>query len=362
MASLDPELIGLETRTGCNILYCIARGDVKDNFSPGVHASAKVIEACLHIFKNTPEVMALKIDGYITSGVGGLLKISGGRKSTQIKSEIRDLIKTGLYEILKNKRSYSNNDLPIMNYANYKKLNVICFWKALSEAEWDVKRKKRLAGTQEKMRATRSDKGKSKKGQSYKSRAIMESDEDEEVDSEICGAAEHKRSNEDADNTAEGTRIKANFADTTPNQLPNVQPANLAMAVTSVTLSSSATNNRSPTCSVHTAIIPPSSSLSIVALTLPGSHGYFLHSESLLDDFQSADPTFNANQISLNPDLNPNLMFSPIYRDMNRWDSPWLSQPGGGSESTNGMQLDLTDMPTLANQTLNSACMRPWEM
>ncbi|EGO04409.1 hypothetical protein SERLA73DRAFT_68092 [Serpula lacrymans var. lacrymans S7.3] len=336
MASLDPELIGLETRTGCNILYCIARGDVKDNFSPGVHASAKVIEACLHIFKNTPEVMALKIDGYITSGVGGLLKISGGRKSTQIKSEIRDLIKTGLYEILKNKRSYSNNDLPIMNYANYKKL--------------------------EKMRATRSDKGKSKKGQSYKSRAIMESDEDEEVDSEICGAAEHKRSNEDADNTAEGTRIKANFADTTPNQLPNVQPANLAMAVTSVTLSSSATNNRSPTCSVHTAIIPPSSSLSIVALTLPGSHGYFLHSESLLDDFQSADPTFNANQISLNPDLNPNLMFSPIYRDMNRWDSPWLSQPGGGSESTNGMQLDLTDMPTLANQTLNSACMRPWEM
>ncbi|EGN97528.1 hypothetical protein SERLA73DRAFT_75204 [Serpula lacrymans var. lacrymans S7.3] len=130
--------------------------------------------------------MALKIDGYITSDIGGLLKISGGRKSTQIKSEICDLIKTGLCNILQQERGYNDKDLPLMNYANYKKLvcdhgielvgwterkvvnpgqiqttpalaylldalqNGTCFWKVLSEAEWENKRKERLTGAGEK--------------------------------------------------------------------------------------------------------------------------------------------------------------------------------------------------------------------
>jgi hypothetical protein len=97
---LTVKLIGLSKRTGCQIFYSVVRGNVKDSFVPRTYATAEVKEACVHLYKSTPEEMSLKIDAFTTAGLGGVLKTTGGRRSTSLKAEIREMLRKGLCKVI----------------------------------------------------------------------------------------------------------------------------------------------------------------------------------------------------------------------------------------------------------------------
>lgn len=42
--------------------------------------------------------MSLKVDSFITAGLAGVLKMSGQNKATRTRSEIRELVLSGLRE------------------------------------------------------------------------------------------------------------------------------------------------------------------------------------------------------------------------------------------------------------------------
>lgn len=47
------------------------RGDIVDSWSCRSVATSKARDACVTLFKNTPEDMALKIEAYIATGLAG---------------------------------------------------------------------------------------------------------------------------------------------------------------------------------------------------------------------------------------------------------------------------------------------------
>jgi hypothetical protein len=58
----------------------------------------EVTDACVTLFKHTPEEMALKIDAFITAGLPGVLSQSMQNRPTRIKTEICDLVLSGLHQ------------------------------------------------------------------------------------------------------------------------------------------------------------------------------------------------------------------------------------------------------------------------
>ena len=62
----------LSQRTGCEYLTMFVRGNAFDLYKAQVSCSPKVEQACLHIFKQTPEEMSLKIEAFCVSGLGGM--------------------------------------------------------------------------------------------------------------------------------------------------------------------------------------------------------------------------------------------------------------------------------------------------
>ncbi|KAG1878885.1 hypothetical protein F4604DRAFT_1580042, partial [Suillus subluteus] len=125
MGNIDPEIIGLEKRTGCNVFWGLTRNTSNDNFGPRSYASDPVKNACLALFKLTPEQIVVNIDAYIASGVEGVIRTSGARKTTFLKKEIRDMIRTNMEEIL-NKRGVSATEMPQVAYHNHERF--ICAW------------------------------------------------------------------------------------------------------------------------------------------------------------------------------------------------------------------------------------------
>ncbi|KAG1869621.1 hypothetical protein F4604DRAFT_1584223 [Suillus subluteus] len=198
---VDPQVAGLSQRTGCKIWYGITRGDVKDNFNPRTYASPEITDACMNLFKMTPDEMALKIDAYITGGLGAVVHVSGERKTTFYRKNIRDMVTFGLYTLLTS-MGHNKTSLPAMAYANYEALVVewgvelvgwtesqivnpgdiqssvhlkslvtalqsgACCWHQLDEDEWETlkegDRQQDLAGVK-KTRAKRSNAGKPRK-------------------------------------------------------------------------------------------------------------------------------------------------------------------------------------------------------
>jgi hypothetical protein len=71
---------------------------VTDNFAPRSFAPPQVKDACIALFKHTPDEIVLKVDAYITAGLPGVLGMSNSTRPTKIKSEIRDLVLKGLRE------------------------------------------------------------------------------------------------------------------------------------------------------------------------------------------------------------------------------------------------------------------------
>jgi len=59
-----------------------------DNFAPQTLTTPQVTDACVTLFKHTPEEMALKIDAFITAGLPGVLCQSRQNCPTRVKAKI----------------------------------------------------------------------------------------------------------------------------------------------------------------------------------------------------------------------------------------------------------------------------------
>ncbi|KAJ2993806.1 hypothetical protein NUW54_g7660 [Trametes sanguinea] len=68
---IEPEIDGVSQCTGAQYMFLITRGDVTDNFALRTTSTPRVVEACMHLFKCTPEEMAAKIEAYVTAGLSG---------------------------------------------------------------------------------------------------------------------------------------------------------------------------------------------------------------------------------------------------------------------------------------------------
>lgn len=90
--------MSMSQRNGCHVFYVVSRGHITDNFNPRTFATPQIKEACVRLFKLTPEEMCLKIDAFVTAGLSGVLKMSGQNKPTRTRAEIRELVLTGLRE------------------------------------------------------------------------------------------------------------------------------------------------------------------------------------------------------------------------------------------------------------------------
>src|SRR5882724_1013772 len=104
---------------GCEYLTIFIRSSAFDSYGGEVSCSPKVTQACLHIFKQTPEEMSLKIEAFCVAGLGGMPSIvllsfdsrfticcaaaisasSGLEKLNRVKAQraIRDKISMGLH-------------------------------------------------------------------------------------------------------------------------------------------------------------------------------------------------------------------------------------------------------------------------
>ncbi|TFY57509.1 hypothetical protein EVG20_g8517 [Dentipellis fragilis] len=218
--ALETELVTLSAQTGCEYLSFFVGSKVTDGIAARILSSPGIRDACIQLFKDTPENMVLRIQAYIQGGLSGVVRVTeGARTYTTLKAEVRREILEGLRDILKTERAYREQDLPtVMSYKQYDGLvctygvqivgwteaggvtnpdelghvfklerllgalkKKTCCWEVLSDEEWNAKRDARAAANAAnllKRRKERIDKGKSKK-KLVKSRELVDSSEDE---------------------------------------------------------------------------------------------------------------------------------------------------------------------------------------
>ncbi|KAI0323189.1 hypothetical protein GY45DRAFT_1376512 [Cubamyces sp. BRFM 1775] len=162
----------------------MTRGEVSDSFAIRTATTAKVTEACMPLFKCTPEEMAMKIEVYVLTGLSGVVRLTSQKRSTQLKSEIRTKIYEGLCTILREKGIGESDHPPTMMWAQYDELGCrygvvlegwtesgdvcnpgdfklilqleclhaalhmsmpSCYWVILDDAAWEVKKEARRA-------------------------------------------------------------------------------------------------------------------------------------------------------------------------------------------------------------------------
>ncbi|KAG1888204.1 hypothetical protein F4604DRAFT_1916126 [Suillus subluteus] len=252
MGNIDPEIIGLEKRTGCNVFWGLTRNTSNDNFGPRSYASDPVKNACLALFKLTPEQIVVNIDAYIASGVEGVIRTS---------------------EEILNKRGVSATEMPQVAYHNHKRFvcvwgielvgwtegaitnpgeitssvalrrlhnalkDGLCYWRELTNEELTARKEVHeqcVISGEEKTRATRSDKGKRKRGRpapsiSAKSKAIVpDSDSEHEdppnhasnVDSPLTATSPSPAINDGASPLSVGITDVSNNDDDAPQRSP----------------------------------------------------------------------------------------------------------------------------------------------
>jgi len=66
------QITGLSQCTGCEYLALFVCRNTLDSYGGEVLCSPKVTQACLHIFKQTPAKMSLKIEAFCMAGLGGM--------------------------------------------------------------------------------------------------------------------------------------------------------------------------------------------------------------------------------------------------------------------------------------------------
>ncbi|KAG0707167.1 hypothetical protein DFH29DRAFT_758999, partial [Suillus ampliporus] len=206
ISRIQPELLGLERWTGCNVMWIVTHGKVSDTFAPRSYASRNLQTACLHLLKTTVEKLALQTDAYVVSGASGVIRMTTSWKTTELKAEIQEMVRDGMYKIL-TEMAVLSDDLPavavishisgihkpfpsarffwtarpelqtVTNPGNITSLVALsclhsalkdgdCHWRTLSSSELKLKAeefKKCLVNGEIKSRATHSDKGTKKK-------------------------------------------------------------------------------------------------------------------------------------------------------------------------------------------------------
>ncbi|TFY73862.1 hypothetical protein EWM64_g10150, partial [Hericium alpestre] len=121
VATIDAEMQGLSKRTGAQYAMFTVHDDTGDTWDAAVHATDKLKSGIQDLYKVTPEQMTSKLQAYSMSGMGGVLKGSGGKKRHWYRTEARVLITQGLEKILL-ARGVSSDKLPRMEYSNHETL------------------------------------------------------------------------------------------------------------------------------------------------------------------------------------------------------------------------------------------------
>ncbi|KAI0323299.1 hypothetical protein GY45DRAFT_1439640 [Cubamyces sp. BRFM 1775] len=112
----------LASVTGAQYLFFLTKGDITDSFALCTATTPKVIEACMQLFKCTPEEMAMKIEAYVTTGLSGFVKAAGMKRSIQLRSEIRSKVYEGLCKALMEKGVPEDQHPGTMRWAQYGEL------------------------------------------------------------------------------------------------------------------------------------------------------------------------------------------------------------------------------------------------
>ncbi|KAF7984186.1 hypothetical protein HWV62_16878 [Athelia sp. TMB] len=93
--------------------------------------NTEVKEACLSLFKCTPDQMVLQVEAFITSGLSGTIKLAGKKQPDQLRGEIRKRVLEGLQEVVQRKNELEGNPDAVfpgaMNYDNYED-RIVCQW------------------------------------------------------------------------------------------------------------------------------------------------------------------------------------------------------------------------------------------
>jgi hypothetical protein len=217
---METKITGLVSRTGAHMWYAIVRSKTTNPFQPRTFVTPQITNAFNALFKMTPGEMALKVDAYITGGLAGVVRLTGKNASVKLRSEIRELVLSGLCELdfdrlateitdlntgdtlIKHKKCTNDNAPTAMSYTNYNGLvekwgieligwtepeianpstiqtalglnrlvNALrrgdCYWAPLTQEAWDKKLEeaaKRLADGKGKKRKQRWSKGLTRK-------------------------------------------------------------------------------------------------------------------------------------------------------------------------------------------------------
>lgn len=88
----------MAARNNCHVWYSVVHGSVNDSFATRTIATPEVTQACLTLFKCTPEQMGLQVDSFITAGLPGTIKLARKGQATQMCTAVRKMVLEGLRE------------------------------------------------------------------------------------------------------------------------------------------------------------------------------------------------------------------------------------------------------------------------
>ena len=95
---MDLQLTSMSQHNRCHIWYIVSYGKVTDNFVAHTLATTPISNTCTALFKNTPDKITLKVDTFITTGLPGVLHMTGKSSLTKVKSEIQAAVLNGFCE------------------------------------------------------------------------------------------------------------------------------------------------------------------------------------------------------------------------------------------------------------------------
>ncbi|KAG2113287.1 hypothetical protein BD769DRAFT_1673829 [Suillus cothurnatus] len=119
LARVQPELLGLEKRTGCNMMWILTCSKISNSFIPRSYTSEPLQTAFLHLYKSTIESVGMQTDAYITSGAAGVVKMTTGCSATKLRTQVQEMIQIGMHEILTKKKGVSEDSVPSVAYNSY---------------------------------------------------------------------------------------------------------------------------------------------------------------------------------------------------------------------------------------------------
>lgn len=122
----------MSARNNCHVWYSVMRGSVNDSFSCRTIATNQVKEACLSLFKCTPDQMVLHVEAFITGGLAGTIKLAGKGQSAKMQGEIRELILEGLRESIIARKLFETLTFVGQRILLNRNMNVMVHWTRMS--------------------------------------------------------------------------------------------------------------------------------------------------------------------------------------------------------------------------------------